>query len=210
MSFEEKHRRVDVDKRIKNTPTNMENKKYKHKTNKRANLYRKGGKEALQNKNGRPSYAEKAMEMGIYNLVGDAIYSYTTEYGTKSTFAGLAVVLNQKFPNLFGSSLVKYPTNLSRIINSEKAWALAYYYANVSLESMAELELKRRLSKGSMEDSDVIRAVGLAYKKKEIEIKVQQLEAELHPVENTESDIEFVFDDDDEQVVAEDETSQPE
>jgi hypothetical protein len=75
---------------------------------------------------------------------------------------------------------------------------------------MAELELKRRLSKGSMEDSDVIRAVGLAYKKKEIEIKVQQLEAELHPVENTESGIEFVFDDDDEQVVTEDETSQPE
>lgn len=210
MSFEEKHRRVDVDKRIKNTPADMEKSKYKPKHRKRANMYRSGGKEALQNKNGRPSYAEKAMEMGIYNLVGDAIYEYTTNNGTKSTFSGLAVVLNQKFPSLFGSSLVKYPTNLSRIVNSEKAWALAYYYANVSLESMAELELKRRLSKGSMEDSDVIRAVGLAYKKKEIEIKVQQLEAELHPVENTESDIEFVFDDENEQVVTENEESQPE
>lgn len=217
MSFEEKHKRVDVDKRVKHSNTTHKDKKNNKKTNIRADLYRSGNQDKLQHTNGKPSYAEKAMKAGVYYLIADRIKQYKIEHLDRPTLKGLLQVLVKEFPNIFTKEQLKYPSNFGNVIDGDLYWYNAWHGNIDNIGRTSEMMLEHRILEGNATNGDLLKVLdimikreNIALKKEELNIKAKQLEAELNPVENTESDIIFGFDDEDEQVVTENEESQPE
>lgn len=142
--------------------------------------------EKLKHTEGRQSYAEKAIKLGVYDEIADFLF-YLREENPFLTQKNIRDALVENFPDVFGSCS-KYPQNLMKVIDAEEAWKNALNFNMNEVKNAVLQQLYIRAVKGvkeytdkdgkiyevGMKDSDRIRYVQLLNELEQNNVNVEE------------------------------------
>jgi len=110
-------------------------------------------KEELEKQRGRKSYAEIAIEKGVYQEIADTLQEWVREnpfYNQKE----LMEFMQAEYSEVFGGYKSKYAGNFYKIIEKEELWKDALSLGNVQIERAVLRNLHKRAVKGLREEVD--------------------------------------------------------
>lgn len=139
--------------------------------------------ESIKKCAGRPSYVFKAMEQGLYERIRDCIRSYMLDNPGASYMSLYKEVLHTKFPTVFNEEPEFYKEktgNLSKLIQGDPEWSLAYNLTNKEMLARTEVTLYKKIN-DTTKTSDVIKAYDVLK-------KYQQAERELDVIQHSLAD----------------------
>lgn len=119
----------------------------------RTNLALENKKDELDKQRGRKSYAELAIEKGVYQEIADTLQEWVREnpfYNQQE----LMEFMKSEYNEVFGDYKSKYAGNFYKIIEKEELWRDALSLGNVQIERAVLRNLHKRAVKGLREEVD--------------------------------------------------------
>lgn len=119
----------------------------------RTSLALEDKKDELSKQVGRKSYAELAIEKGVYQDIADTLQEYVREnpfYNQKE----LMEFMKSEYKEVFGDYKSKYAGNFFKILEKEELWRDALAIGNVQIERAVLRNLHKRAVKGLREEVD--------------------------------------------------------
>ena len=119
----------------------------------RTNLALENKTDELEKQRGRKSYAELAIEKGVYQDIADTLQEWVRENPFYNQQELMEFMISE-FPEVFSGYKSKYAGNFYKIIEKEELWRDALSLGNVQIERAILRNLHKRAVKGLREEVD--------------------------------------------------------
>lgn len=123
---------------------------------KKAEMLKNG--EDVEHIRGRKSYAQIAIDQGLYELIEASIGDYSVKH-PEASFKKLFEFIQPLYPSVFNEDMSKYPSNFQQIIEKDDGWRKAWYGRRaISTRQLLESRIFKIAADKNTDDKTILSA----------------------------------------------------
>ena len=149
---------------------------------KKAEMLKNG--EDVEHIRGRKSYAQIAIDQGLYELIEASIGDYSVKH-PEASFKKLFEFIQPLYPSVFNEDMSKYPSNFQQIIEKDDGWRKAWYGRRAATtKQLFESRIFKIVTDKNTDDKTIINAYDKYMKYNGTESEKDKLELETLRMKN--------------------------